>query len=77
MRKLDCNVDEGWVVHVYGSDRRLLCSLERSHGWIFAAGLAVGLVLGIGFAAISLRAESASHQSQPHTLPMEPPLSVD
>lgn len=77
MRKLDGDIDEGWVVHVYGRDRRLLCSLERSHSWSFLIGLAVGLILGLGVAAVSLRSESSTPQSQPLPTPMEPPLSVD
>ncbi len=39
--------DEGWVVQVYGSNRRLLCVLEPSHGWIFLIGCGVGLLLSI------------------------------
>ncbi len=39
--------DEGWVVQVYGSNRRLLCVLEPSHGWIFLFGCGVGLLLSV------------------------------
>lgn len=41
------NTDEGWFVQVYGSNRRLLCVLERSHGWIFLIGCSVGLLLSV------------------------------
>ncbi|WP_330204172.1 hypothetical protein [Cyanobacterium sp. Dongsha4] len=41
------NNDEGWVVQVYGSNRRLLCVLEPSHGWIFLIGCGFGLLLSI------------------------------
>ncbi|MGK7960729.1 hypothetical protein [Crocosphaera sp.] len=41
------NTDEGWVVQVYGSNRRLLCVLEPSHGWIFLMGCGVGLLLSV------------------------------
>ncbi|WP_204151269.1 hypothetical protein [Leptolyngbya sp. CCY15150] len=41
------NTHEGWVVQVYGSDRRLLWVLEPSHGWIFAIGCGVGLLIAI------------------------------
>jgi hypothetical protein len=41
------NTDEGWVVQVYGSNRRLLCVLEPSHGWIFLIGCGVGLLLAV------------------------------
>ncbi len=41
------NTDEGWAVQIYGSNRRLLCVLEPSHGWIFLAGCCAGLLLSI------------------------------
>lgn len=41
------NTDEGWVVQVYGSNRRLLCVLEPSHAWIFLTGCGVGLLLAV------------------------------
>ena len=50
MKKLDAKTpeaDEGWIVQVYGSNRRLLCVLEPSHGWIFLAGCVVGLLVAI------------------------------
>jgi hypothetical protein len=36
--QLKLDTDEGWMVQVYGSNRRLLCALEPSHGWIFLIG---------------------------------------
>lgn len=39
--------DEGWVVQVYGSNRRLLFVLDPSHGWIFLLGCGVGLLLAV------------------------------
>jgi hypothetical protein len=48
--------DEGWLVQVYGRDRRLLCVLEPSHGWIFLLGCGLGLllaVLWVNFARLS------------------------
>jgi len=47
MRKLHCTTQEGWAIHFYNCDRRLVCTLEPSHGWAFAAGLAFGLGLAI------------------------------
>lgn len=41
-------VSEGWIIQIYGQDRRLLCALEPFHGWTFLAGL----VLGLGIALI-------------------------
>lgn len=43
--KLETN--EGWMVQVYGSNRRLLCVLEPSHGWLFLMGCGVGLLLSV------------------------------
>lgn len=39
--------DEGWLVQVYGSNRRLLCVLEPSHGWIFLAGCCMGFLVSV------------------------------
>ncbi len=39
--------DEGWRVQVYSSDRRLLCVLEPSHGWMFLLGCGVGILLAV------------------------------
>lgn len=47
MNRLHHTTQAGWAVHVYDCDRRLLCTLEPSHGWMFMAGLALGLTLGI------------------------------
>ena len=41
------NTGEGWAVQVYGSNRRLLCVLEPSHGWTFLVGCGVGLLLSV------------------------------
>ncbi|HSM82036.1 MAG TPA: hypothetical protein VLS96_10125 [Nodosilinea sp.] len=47
MNRLHHTTQEGWAVHVYDCNRRLLYTLEPSHGWMFMAGLALGLTLGI------------------------------
>ena len=47
MKKLQNPVDEGWSVHIYDRQRRLLCALEPSHGWLFLLGCTFGLVLAI------------------------------
>ncbi|WP_017301018.1 hypothetical protein [Nodosilinea nodulosa] len=47
MPKLHHTTQEGWAIHVYDRDRRLLCTVEPSHGWMFVAGLALGLMLAI------------------------------
>ncbi|ESA36945.1 hypothetical protein N836_05125 [Leptolyngbya sp. Heron Island J] len=70
--KLDA--DEGWVVQVYGSNRRLLCVLEPSHGWIFLAGCCVGLLLSV----IWINAARYSSPVEAPTTPTEAPaLQVD
>lgn len=43
------NPREGWLVQVYGGDRRLLCVLESSHAWTFLVGCGVGLLLAVGW----------------------------
>ncbi|MEM9006710.1 MAG: hypothetical protein AAGE59_24685 [Cyanobacteria bacterium P01_F01_bin.86] len=58
--KLD--TDEGWVVQVYGGNRRLICVLEPSHGWIFLIGCGVGLLLAVIWVNIAR-----------YSLPLDPP----
>jgi hypothetical protein len=41
------NRDEGWLIQVYGSNRRLLWVLEPSHGWVFLIGCGVGLLISV------------------------------
>lgn len=60
--------DEGWLVQIYGSNRRLLCVLEPSHGWIFLLGCGVGLLLSI----IWVNAARYSTPPEP-TAPIEAP----
>lgn len=38
---------EGWSIQVYSGDRRLVCSLEPSHAWVFLAGLGMGFLLAL------------------------------
>lgn len=45
--QLPLNADDGWLVQVYGRNRRLLCVLEPSHGWLFLLGCGVGVLLAI------------------------------
>lgn len=79
MRKLEERVDEGWMVHIYGRNRRLVCALEPSHGWSFVLGFGVGLTLTIVlfnlFHLSSPRPTLPS--SQPVESPMNPALNVD
>ena len=72
-RQPTLDTDAGWIVQVYGSNRRLLCVLEPSHGWIFLAGCCVGLlsaVIWVNAAGYSSPVET--------TVPTETPaLQVD
>ncbi|MEM8810267.1 MAG: hypothetical protein AAGF01_29970 [Cyanobacteria bacterium P01_G01_bin.38] len=67
------DIDEGWIVQIYSSNRRLLCVLEPSHGWIFLAGCCVGLLVSV----IWVNAARHSSPVEP-TAPTEvPALQVD
>lgn len=75
------HINEGWSVVVYSGDRRLLCSLHPSHGWMFIIGLVSGLLL----AALWYSASLSSVRNQPvlQEQPAQrnnmtpPPLQVD
>ena len=69
--KLD--TDEGWVVQVYGSNRRLLCVLEPSHGWIFLVGCCLGLLLSV----IWINTARYSSPVEPSPPTEAPTLQVD
>ncbi|MEM6425820.1 MAG: hypothetical protein AAF651_06880 [Cyanobacteria bacterium P01_C01_bin.73] len=53
MNKLKEPIDEGWSVHIYDRRRRLLCTLEPSHGWVFLLGCLFGLGLAITWANLA------------------------
>lgn len=65
--------DEGWAVQIYSKNRRLLCVLEPSHGWVFLMGCGVGLLLSVIWINI------ARHSTPPvPTAPTKSPiLQVD
>lgn len=67
------NPDEGWVVQVYGSNRRLLWVLEPSHAWIFLIGCGVGLLLSV----IWINAARYSPPLEPTAPTESPALQVD
>ncbi|NER78196.1 MAG: hypothetical protein F6K42_01200 [Leptolyngbya sp. SIO1D8] len=89
MNKLDAKTtetDEGWIVQVYGSNRRLLCVLEPSHGWIFLAGCVLGLTLAILMfnvsrypspTALPEPTTPSEPKTEPNALTGEPPFWVD
>ncbi len=67
------SADEGWVVQVYGSNRRLLWVLEPSHGWIFLIGCSVGLLLSV----IWINVARHSPPLEPTSPTESPALQVD
>ncbi|MBF2048838.1 MAG: hypothetical protein IGS54_15995 [Elainella sp. C42_A2020_010] len=76
MRKLtgsQLDVNEGWAVHVYGGDRRLLCSFGSSHCWLFVLGLVAGGLL----TAASIRCEPSSADTSSFSAPKQAPLAID
>ncbi len=76
----------GWIIHIYDCNRRLLCSLEPSHGWSFLAGIGLGLLVSItGYnlvpptqtaAAPNVSSEPSSAADNPSPT-MELPLGID
>jgi hypothetical protein len=74
--KVKHSIDEGWMMHIYSRDRRLLCTLESSHAWAFLTGLVFGLLIAIIWFNL---ARATSHPGAPSSssLPIEAPLSLD
>ena len=75
MEKLDLktHTGEGWMVQVYGRDRRLLCVLEPFHGWVLLVGCGLGLLLAILWFNLS-RCSSLTELTEPTETPF---LQVD
>lgn len=74
MRQNDpIKLNEGWAVHVYDSDRRLLCSIHPFHIWIFVIGVIVG---GLAVASWT-RCEPAKLPAAGETPAKQAPLAVD
>jgi uncharacterized membrane protein len=71
---LQSTIGKGWSIHIYRSDRQLLCSLYPSHGWTFLAGIVLGFVLAL----VSLQFQKNTTKSTPSvSAPMQAPLSID
>jgi hypothetical protein len=67
------SLSEGWTVHVYSSDRRLLCTLNSSHCWSLFAGLVLGMILTLSWAGQSHPNPAPDSASEPASAP----LSID
>ena len=63
----------GWAINIYGSDRRLLCSLNPSHCWSLLTGLLVGMMLAFA----SIRCEPSRAGSSSEITPNPAPLYID
>ncbi|MBD1914315.1 MULTISPECIES: hypothetical protein [Cyanophyceae] len=75
MHKLHCTTQAGWAIHVYNCDRRLLCTIGPSHGWVFMSGLAFGLVVSI--IGYNLPHSSAAASPPPLSPDFVAPLQLD
>lgn len=75
MHKLHHTHQDGWTVHVYGRDRRLLFTLEPSHGWAFAAGTALSLAVAI--VAYNLPSSGIPPAPSQPTSGLTAPLQID
>ncbi len=53
---------EGWLVQVYGRDRRLLCVLDSSHAWTFFLGCGFGLLLAVGWFNLVRHSPSTTYE---------------
>ncbi len=67
------DTDQGWLVQVYGGNRRLLCVLEPSHGWMLLIGFSVGLLFSFFFVN-SIRHNPSVETNTPINAP---PLQID
>ncbi|WP_008319569.1 hypothetical protein [Leptolyngbya sp. PCC 6406] len=63
------NTSEGWLLHIYSGDRRLLCVLDSSHAWTFLWGVFFGLLLAVGWGNLVSYSPSATYG--PTTIPPE------
>ena len=74
MRKLqEPKIDEGWSVHVYDRQRRLLYVLDPSHRWTFL----VGCIVGISFALVGVNLVQNQSAPEPVRSTDTPKLEVD
>ncbi len=64
---------EGWSIQIYGSDRRLLVSLDASHAWLFGVGIAVGFAIAL----LSLRCDRPTSAPIAQPMPQAAPLQLD
>ncbi|MCW6034843.1 hypothetical protein K4A83_00935 [Spirulina subsalsa FACHB-351] len=74
MQKLQYPVSsEGWSIQIYGSDRRLLLSLDATHAWL----LGIGIVLGFAIALVGLRDQCQASQTPVESPHLVAPLELE
>ncbi|NJN20250.1 MAG: hypothetical protein HC812_02335 [Leptolyngbya sp. RL_3_1] len=67
------DIDEGWRVQVYDRDRRLICLLEPSHGWVFFFGCVTGFLIAVA----GLSRTVTTPPPSPAIPSDAPPLQID
>ncbi|WP_017305970.1 hypothetical protein [Spirulina subsalsa] len=74
MQKLQYPVSsEGWSIQIYGSDRRLLLSLDATHAWLLGIGILVGFVIAL----MGLRNQCQVSQPPVESPHLVAPLELD
>jgi hypothetical protein len=65
----------GWSIQIYSGDRRLLCALYPSHGWVFL----IGFILGCLMISVGIKQDRVTPppSKQVNTSPMNAPLNLD
>lgn len=77
VKSLERDLDQSWIIHVYGPNRRLVCTLDPSHGWVFAVGLVLGLMVGVGASSHSATTPPTHSQAPANSSTLEAPLQLD
>lgn len=67
------SINEGWSIHVYDRHRRLMLTLEPTHGWIFLLGCGLGMLLAVVWVNIARYAPAA----EPVSATENPQLQLD
>ena len=72
-KHLQEDINIGWSIQIYSHDRRLLCSLYPSHGWVFLFGITLGVLVTL----LGLSGHLHIHPASSTPTPSEAPLDVD
>ena len=84
MQKLNQTLEhrstDGWIVHIYAGNRRLLCALDSSHGWSFFAGISLGLLVAVMSYTLTESSQPQTDSTAPSdtpTVPIALPMGID